>query len=62
MSVGNAPGSSPSNPNHPCTACGTNNWWLRAGAWLCGTCHPDPKNMKPTTHLYVNNKGKVCKE
>jgi len=39
-------------PMFPCATCGSNEWWWRqailfdtppVGEWLCGRCHPDPR-------------------
>lgn len=28
-----------------CGACGFNDWWLQGGRrWVCGVCHPQPRN------------------
>jgi hypothetical protein len=29
-------------PDKPCRHCGSNEWWLREGEWLCEICHPKP--------------------
>lgn len=38
------------NPELPCPACGSNDWWWQQskwnprGGWLCNVCHPNPDN------------------
>ena len=33
-------------PTEPCAACHGDSWWQRPdGGWVCGTCHPDPRQL-----------------
>ena len=42
-------------PIWSCYTCGRKEWWLRRdGAWICGVCHPNPKDLRrKVTHEIV---------
>ncbi len=33
----------PPKPDRPCWVCGSTEWWLRDGEWICSRCHPAPR-------------------
>jgi hypothetical protein len=55
----------PEPPTAPCTVCGCNAWWWRAGTkvvgevsggeWLCGICHPNPADYKKSQFIYFDH-------
>lgn len=46
----------------PCLTCGGTDWWLRQSEWLCGTCHPDPANMRPVKIYVVTGKSHYVRQ